>query len=109
MERECLIPLQKQLQKQENAATTVMPLLPMALYLAQFFTPMITTTVYTLIGIPDLSSYYMALGSSLLLLFCSSRIRYQPKNKNAAQQRRFAPRMPYGFTLVRSAAETSFL
>ena len=60
----------------KNAATTVMPLLSMALYLAQFFTPMITTAVYTLIGIPDLSSYYVALGSSLLLLLCSSRIRH---------------------------------
>jgi hypothetical protein len=60
----------------KSAATTVMPLLSMALYLAQFFTPIITTAVHTLIGIPDLSSYYVALGSSLLLLLCSSRIRH---------------------------------
>ena len=60
----------------KSAATTVMPLLSMALYLAQFFTPMITTAVHTLVGIPDLSSYYVALGSSLLLLLCSSRIRH---------------------------------
>jgi len=60
----------------KSAATTVMPLLSMALYLAQFFTPMITTAVHTLIGNTELSSYYVALGSSLLLLLCSSRIRH---------------------------------
>ena len=59
----------------KSAATTIMPLLSMALYLAQFFTPIITTAVHTLIGNTELSSYYVALGSSLLLLLFSSRIR----------------------------------
>ncbi len=59
----------------KTAATTVIPFLSMALYLAQFLTPAITAAVSTLLGIPDFSSYYVALGSSVVLLLCSGKIR----------------------------------
>lgn len=59
----------------KNAATTVIPLLSMALYLAQFFTPAIVAAVDALIGDPGFSSYCVAIASSFLLLLCSSVIR----------------------------------
>ena len=59
----------------KNAATTIIPLLSMALYLAQFFTPAIVAAVNTLVGSSAFSSYYVALASSLLLLLFSVKIR----------------------------------
>ena len=54
-----------------SAATTVMPWLSAALYLAQFTTPMILTAVRGITGLPDLSGYVVAIASSVLLLICS--------------------------------------
>ena len=59
----------------KDAATTIIPLLSMALYLAQFFTPAIVASVSTLVGSSAFSSYYVALASSLLLMLFSVKIR----------------------------------
>ena len=54
-----------------SAATTVMPWLSAALYLAQFTTPMILTAIRSITGTPSLSGYLVAIASSVLFLICS--------------------------------------
>ena len=56
-------------------ATTIMPWLSAALYAAQFTTPMILTAIRGITGMPDLSGYLAAIGSSILLLLCSIRAK----------------------------------
>ncbi len=58
-----------------SAATTIMPWLSAALYAAQFTTPMILTAIRGITGMPDLSGYLAAIGSSILLLLCSVRAK----------------------------------
>ena len=56
------------------AATTVMPLLSAALYLAQFLSPVLLSAVTAVCGgIPHLP-YWFAAVLALLFLLCSARI-----------------------------------
>lgn len=76
----------------KSAATTVMPMLSVALYVAQFVTPFIISAVKELtmyLGLGD-SSYTVAIITALLLLVCSFAIR-EPGTKADASREQSSP------------------
>lgn len=62
-----------------SAATTVMPLLSMALYLAQFVTPMILAAI-------NASPYIVAMCSAILLLICACMLKTSDAPVHAVRQ-----------------------